>query len=195
VPRLLPATEHTAWLGAHAPGALLPRASWTTGAWAPSSRGLFGISRPLAGPDPKEIPKWSGLLARCLSEAGRVRAARGRPSVLAERLGQTTHKSAGRHAQQCVWHAGLCGTSVRSQLTIFFIANGRQRQEEKGRLMMTRGGAGTSKPASWSKKGQKMPCDARDNADGRGDEDEEDRTQPTKCNVTGSMGRHLAQLA
>jgi hypothetical protein len=88
--------------------------------------------------------------------------------------GQTTHKSAGRHAQQCVWHAGLCGTSVRSQLTIFFIANGRQRQEEKGRLMMTRGEAGTSKPASWSKKGQKMPCDARDNADGRGDEDEED---------------------
>jgi hypothetical protein len=80
--------------------------------------------------------------------------------------GQTTHKSAGR-----------------------------QRQEEKGRLMMTRGEAGTSKPASWSKKGQKMPCDARDNADGRGDEDEEDRTQPTKCNVTGSMGRHLAQLA
>ena len=31
------------------------------------------------------ISKWSGLLARCLSEAGRVRAARGRPSVLAER--------------------------------------------------------------------------------------------------------------
>ena len=91
-----------------------------------------------------------------------------------EHEGQTTHKSAGRHAQQCVWHAGLCGTSVRSQLTIFFIANGRQRQEEKGRLMMTRGGAGTSKPASWSKKGQKMPCDARENADGRGDEDEED---------------------
>jgi hypothetical protein len=63
---------------------------------------------------------------------------------------------------------------VRSQLTIFFIANARQRQEEKGRLMMTRGGTGTSKPASWSNKGQKMPCDARDNADGRGDEDEED---------------------
>jgi hypothetical protein len=39
VPRLLPATEHRAWAGAHAPGALLPRASWTTGAWAPSSRG------------------------------------------------------------------------------------------------------------------------------------------------------------
>jgi hypothetical protein len=63
---------------------------------------------------------------------------------------------------------------VRSQLTIFFIANGRQRQEEKGRLMMTRGGAGTSKPASWSKKDQKMQCDARDIADCRGDEDEED---------------------
>jgi hypothetical protein len=91
-----------------------------------------------------------------------------------EQEGQTTHKSAGRHAQQRVWHAGLCGTSVRSQLTIFFIANGRQRQEEKGRLMMTRGGTGTSKPASWSKKGQKIPCDARDKADGSGDEDEED---------------------
>jgi hypothetical protein len=63
---------------------------------------------------------------------------------------------------------------VRSQLTIFFIANGRQRQEEKGRLMMTRGGTGTSKPASCSNKGQKMPCGARDNADGSGDEDEED---------------------
>ncbi len=24
--------------------------------------------------------------------------------------GQTTHKSADRHAQQCVWHAGLCST-------------------------------------------------------------------------------------
>jgi len=28
--------------------------------------------------------------------------------------------------------------------------------------------------ASWSKKGQKMPCDARDNTDSRVDEDEED---------------------
>ena len=37
--RLLPATEHTAWLGAHALGALQPRASGTTGAPAPSSRG------------------------------------------------------------------------------------------------------------------------------------------------------------
>ena len=67
--------------GAHAPGALLQRASWTTGAWAPSSRGLFGMSRQLTGP----ISKWSGLLVRCLSETGRVRAAHGRPSVLAER--------------------------------------------------------------------------------------------------------------
>ncbi len=97
--RLLPATEHTAWPGAHAPGALLQRASWTTGACAPSSRGLFGMSRQLAGPDPKEISKWSGLLARCLSEAGRVRAARGRPSVLAERR---RHRSSAV-AMACGW--------------------------------------------------------------------------------------------
>ncbi len=38
--RLLSATEHTAWLGAHAPGALQPRASGTTGAAASSFRGL-----------------------------------------------------------------------------------------------------------------------------------------------------------
>jgi hypothetical protein len=99
VQRLLPATEHTAWPGAHAPGALLQRASWTTGACAPSSRGLFGMSRQLAGPDPKEISKWSGLLARCLSEAGRVRAARGRPSVLAERR---RHRSSAV-AMACGW--------------------------------------------------------------------------------------------
>ena len=43
MPRLLPATEHTAWAGAHAPGALLPRASWTTddsGGGAGESEGL-----------------------------------------------------------------------------------------------------------------------------------------------------------
>jgi hypothetical protein len=32
-----------------------------------------------------------------------------------EHEGQTTHKSAGRHAQQCVWHAGLCSTCVRGR--------------------------------------------------------------------------------
>ena len=44
-PHLLPATEHTPWLGAHVPEALQPRASGTTGAAAPSSRGPGAGSR------------------------------------------------------------------------------------------------------------------------------------------------------
>ena len=110
--RLLPATEQTAWPGAHTPGTLLLRASWTTGAWAPSSRGLFGMSLQLTGPDPKEISKWSGLLARCLSEEGRVRAARGHPSVLAER--RRHRRSAA--AMACGWR-GLQFAGAQDSIT------------------------------------------------------------------------------
>ena len=42
---LLPATEHTAWFGEHAPEALQPRSSGTTGAAAPSSQGLVAGGR------------------------------------------------------------------------------------------------------------------------------------------------------
>ena len=133
VPRLLPATEHRAWAGAHAPGALLPRASWTTGAWAPSSRGLFGMSRQLAGPDikvvgpPRPVSVRSGTRpgsprpsqrARRASQASplcggngmrmagiAVRGCSGQHRISISQIeqeGQTTHKSAGRHAQQRV---------------------------------------------------------------------------------------------
>jgi len=164
VTRLLPATEHTAWLGAHAPGALLPRASWTTGVWASSSRRLFGMlgcpgrlrgcpqvvgpprpvsvlsgTRPGSPRPPQRARPASQASSLCGGNPSRRKAGiavRGCPGQhripQIEQEGQTTHKSAGRHAQQCVWHAGLCGTSVRSQLTIFFIANGRGRRRKEG---------------------------------------------------------------
>ena len=85
VPRLLPATEHRAWAGAHAPGALLPRASWTTGAWAPSSRGLFGMSRQLAGPDIKVVGP-----PRPVSVRSGTRPGSPRPSQRARRASQAS---------------------------------------------------------------------------------------------------------
>ena len=85
MPRLLPATEHRAWAGAHAPGALLPRASWTTGAWAPSSRGLFGMSRQLAGPDIKVVGP-----PRPVSVRSGTRPGSPRPSQRARRASQAS---------------------------------------------------------------------------------------------------------
>jgi hypothetical protein len=58
VPRPLPATKHTAWLGAHAPGANQPRASGTTGAAAPSSHG------------PRRRRQGGGLACRAVAAAG-----------------------------------------------------------------------------------------------------------------------------
>jgi hypothetical protein len=169
VPRLLPATEHTAWLGAHAPGAFQLRASGTTGAAAPSSRGprrrlanaIRGSrqARPLAGRFPSGRASSPGVCPKraasgqpaaapaCSPSVAGIAAPRlGRKAGFAvrgcsgqhrineiEQEGQTTRKSAARHAQQCVWHDGLCSTCVRSQLTIFFIAIGRQKRRKEGR--------------------------------------------------------------
>jgi hypothetical protein len=89
--RLLPATEHTAWLGAHAPGALQPRASGTTGAAASSSLERLGHpaglgahkARPLAGRFPSEWAFSSGVCPK-RAASGQLAAAPAcspRPSV------------------------------------------------------------------------------------------------------------------
>ena len=77
MPRLLPATEHRAWAGAHAPGALLPRASWThefgghaergsagaTAAGAECQWATFAAQRPRAC---ASMARWGVGLARAL---------------------------------------------------------------------------------------------------------------------------------
>ena len=113
VPRLLPATEHRAWAGAHAPGALLPRASWTTGAWAPSSRGLFGMSRQLAGPDIKVVGP-----PRPVSVRSGTRPDSPRPPQRARRASQASPLCGGNGMR-----GGDCSSRVLMTASHIYISN------------------------------------------------------------------------
>ena len=67
------------------------------------------------------ISKWSGLLARCLSEAGRVRTARGRPSVLAERR---RHRCSAA-AMACGWR-GLQFAGAQDSIAYLYLKLNRR---------------------------------------------------------------------